>query len=74
MLTPQRIIKDFQKYKVKFNSYNNKSREKVTPCLVITKVLLDVSLNTIKEQLNERESNLKKYSGSKAALQTKKQD
>ena len=54
LLTPQNIIQEFQKYKVKVNSNNNKSREKVTPCFVITKVLLDVSLNTIKEQLNEQ--------------------
>ena len=54
LLTPQNIIQYFQKYKVKVNSYNNKSREKVTPCFVITKVLLDVSLNTIREQLNEQ--------------------
>ena len=54
LLTPQNIIQEFQKYKVKVNSNNNKSREKVTPCFVITKVLLDVSLNTIKQQLNER--------------------
>ena len=53
LLTPPNIIQEFQKYKVKVNSNNNKSREKVTPCFVITKVLLDVSLNTIKEQLNE---------------------
>ena len=54
LLTPQNIIQEFQNYKVKVNSNNNKSREKVTPCFVITKVLLDVSLNTIKQQLNER--------------------
>ena len=54
MLSPQNIIQGFQKYKVKVNSNNNKSREKVTPCFVITKVSLDVSLNTIKEQLNEQ--------------------
>ena len=54
LLTPQNIIQEFQKYKVKFNSNNNKSREKVTPCFVITKVSLDLSLNTIKEQLDEQ--------------------
>ena len=54
LLTPQNIIQEFQNYKVKVNSNNNKSQEKVTPCFVITKVSLDVSLNKIKEQLNEQ--------------------
>ena len=54
LLSPQNIIQEFQKYKIKVNSNNNKSRKKVTPCYVITKVSLDVSLNTIKEQLNEQ--------------------
>ena len=54
LLTPHIIIQEFQKYKVKVNSNNNKSREKVSPCFVITKVSLDVSLNTIKEQLDEQ--------------------
>ena len=54
MLTPPNIIQEFRKYKAIVNSNNNKSREKVTPCFVITKVSLDVSLNTIKEQLNEQ--------------------
>ena len=30
LLTPQNIILEFQKYKVKVNSNKNKSREKVT--------------------------------------------
>ena len=54
LLTPQNIKQEFQKYNVKVNSYNNKNREKVTPCFVITKVSLDVSLNTIETQLNEQ--------------------
>ena len=54
LLTSQNIIQEFQKYKVKVNSNNNKSREKVTPCFVITKVSLDVNLYTIKEQLYEQ--------------------
>ena len=41
-------------YKVKVNSNNDKSQEKVTPCFVITKVLLDVSLNSIEEQRKEQ--------------------
>ena len=52
LLKPQNIKQEFQNYNVKVNSNNNKSREKVTPCIVITIVLLDVSLNTIEEQLN----------------------
>ena len=55
LLTPQNIKQEFQKYKVKVNSNNNKSRENTTPCFVITKGLLDVSLNTIEEQLYEQE-------------------
>ena len=54
LLKPQNIKQQFQNYNVKVNSNNNKSREKGTPCFVITKVSLDVSLNTIEEQLNEQ--------------------
>ena len=60
LLTPQNIKQEFQKYKVKVNSNNNKSREKITPCFVITKVSLDVILNTIEEQLNEQGINSEK--------------
>ena len=31
LLTPQNIVQEFQMYKVKVNSNNNKSREKVIP-------------------------------------------
>ena len=54
LVTPQIIKQEFQKYKVKVNSNNNKSRGKIIPCFVITKVLLDVSLNTIEQQLYEQ--------------------
>ena len=54
LLTTQNIIQEFQKKEVKINSNSNKSREKVTPCFVVTKVSLDVSLNTIKEQQDEQ--------------------
>ena len=54
LLTPQNIKQEFQKHKVKVNSNNNKSREKITPGFVITKVSLDVRLNTIEEQLFEQ--------------------
>ena len=54
MLTPQSIKQEFQNYNIKVNSNNNKSREKITPCLVITKGSLEVHLNTIEEQLNEQ--------------------
>ena len=39
---------------MKVNSNNNKSREKITPGFVITKVSLDVRLNTIEDQLYEQ--------------------
>ena len=51
LLTPQIIKQEFQNYDAKVHSNNNKSQEKVTPCFVITKVSLDVSLNTIEEEL-----------------------
>ena len=35
LLTPKNIIQEFQKYKVKDKSNNNKSREKIIPCFVI---------------------------------------
>ena len=54
MLTPQNIKQEFQKYRIKVNSNNNTSREKITPCFVFTKVSLDVSLDTIEEQLYEQ--------------------
>ena len=41
LLTPQNIKQQFQNYNVKIYSNNNKSREKVTPCFVITKVSLE---------------------------------
>ena len=74
MLTPKNIKQEFQKYKVKVNSNNNKCREKVNPCFLITKVSLDVSLNTIEKLLNEQGIKSEKIIWSKAALQTKKQD
>ena len=54
LLTPQNIKQQFQNYSVKVNSNTNRSRGNVTPCFVITKVSLDISLNTIEEQLNEQ--------------------
>ena len=74
LLTPQNIVQEFQMYKVKVNSNNNKSREKVIPHFVITKRSLDVSLNTIIEQLNEQGIKSEELLGSKAPLQTTKQD
>ena len=54
MLTSKKIKQQFQKHKLKVNS-NKRSQENVTPCFVITKLLLDVSLNTSEEQINEQE-------------------
>ena len=54
LLAPQNIKQEFQKYKVKFSSNDNESQDKTTPCFLITKNLLDVSLNTIEEQLNQQ--------------------
>ena len=53
LLTPRNIKQQFQNYSVKVNSNNNQRREKVTPCFVITKVSLDLSLKTLEEQLSE---------------------
>ena len=74
LLTPQNIKTRVSKVQSKVNPNNNKSREKITPCFVITKNSLDVSLNTIEEQLYEQGIKSENYLGSKAALQTKKQD
>ena len=60
MLTPRNIKQQFQNYNVKVNSNNNQSREKVTPCFVMTKISLDVSLNTLEEQLSEHGIKLEK--------------
>ena len=60
MLTPQNIMHIFQIYKLKVNSNNNKRQEKAIPCFVVAKNLLDVSLNTIEQQLNQQGVKLEK--------------
>ena len=52
-LAPQSIPKVkpvSQNHKVRVPSNNNKNQEKVNPCFVITKVSVEVSLGTIKEE------------------------